>query len=536
MKKLFIVSIIAFGIVDLSFGQNDSMMLKFGIEESHKRLDSIVQFNFSSENDSIRWQKKETLYNPVNNVTTKMYYNWDREASCWKRPDWKEEYSFDERGNQIMRANYEFSLGRWIGRHSKYTWGFSANGYKTFEIRYEWESAWVPKRMTQYHYNDMDLLILTESSNWDVTLADWEVLWKKETTYNELGYMIREELYRKHGGEWLEAYSFSEYHYDEKGNLIYSYSQTGDLDSRYSSSYNSGTICFYGYDEFNKRIYTEYQYWNRFLKEWYTGYIQTVETKYNSDGELYEEIIFRRRTHRNGHDYAYEESKKRLSYFYNYEGYDEAVIEDTWDLKNEDWVLYHMTYRNFDDSRNLVESAAYQWDAALGKWVGGRWYRMWVDEMHTYKYNRYGDETRDITYRWDPDILVWSPYWKNERVFDQDRDIWQRASSRWQPETGDWFTWGKWYYYYESKAYPTQVIQTEESVVSYYPNPTSGIINLSGLFKPTEVNIYSLQGQLLKSFQIVDSAIDICDLPNGAYILNLTSGKDLLLHRVIIKE
>ena len=42
-----------------------------------------------------------------------------------------------------------------------------------------------------------------------------------------------------------------------------------------------------------------------------------------------------------------------------------------------------------------------------------------------------------------------------------------------------------------------------------FPNPTSGIINITGLNEPAEVKIYSIQGQLLKSEQQVDSIIDL---------------------------
>jgi PKD repeat protein len=63
-----------------------------------------------------------------------------------------------------------------------------------------------------------------------------------------------------------------------------------------------------------------------------------------------------------------------------------------------------------------------------------------------------------------------------------------------------------------------------------FPNPASGIITLSysELSEPTVVNVLSIAGQQVKAFTIqpgsVNTIIDIEDLSNGIYILQLTSG------------
>ena len=66
-----------------------------------------------------------------------------------------------------------------------------------------------------------------------------------------------------------------------------------------------------------------------------------------------------------------------------------------------------------------------------------------------------------------------------------------------------------------------------------FPNPSEGIINITGLTQPAVVKIYSIQGQLLKSFKQVENTIDILDLKPGIYILNLREGNQILVRKVV---
>ena len=76
----------------------------------------------------------------------------------------------------------------------------------------------------------------------------------------------------------------------------------------------------------------------------------------------------------------------------------------------------------------------------------------------------------------------------------------------------------------------TGIKQILDDDIILFPNPTSDIINITGLTQPSEVKLYSVQGRLVKSINQVESSIDISDLPTGIHILNLTSGKDVLTY------
>jgi len=81
----------------------------------------------------------------------------------------------------------------------------------------------------------------------------------------------------------------------------------------------------------------------------------------------------------------------------------------------------------------------------------------------------------------------------------------------------------------------TGIKQLSNGHLVLFPNPSSGLINISGITQAAEVKIYSIQGKLLKSLHQVETRIDISDLPTGVYFLNLKSG-DTVLRKSIVKK
>ncbi|MFC2121312.1 kelch repeat-containing protein [Bacteroidota bacterium] len=74
------------------------------------------------------------------------------------------------------------------------------------------------------------------------------------------------------------------------------------------------------------------------------------------------------------------------------------------------------------------------------------------------------------------------------------------------------------------------------SKINLYPNPTNSIINITGLTKPAEVKIYSIQGKLLKTETQVENTIDISELPAGIYFLKLLIGNNTQVKKTVIKK
>lgn len=79
------------------------------------------------------------------------------------------------------------------------------------------------------------------------------------------------------------------------------------------------------------------------------------------------------------------------------------------------------------------------------------------------------------------------------------------------------------YQYLKAVTSTLNVTETRAMTASVYPNPTSGIIFIKSEEKVNSVTLYSLTGQMLKSFKDIgnENKIDISDLPANIYLLRI---------------
>ncbi|MEM6805948.1 MAG: SusF/SusE family outer membrane protein, partial [Bacteroidota bacterium] len=81
------------------------------------------------------------------------------------------------------------------------------------------------------------------------------------------------------------------------------------------------------------------------------------------------------------------------------------------------------------------------------------------------------------------------------------------------------------------------------SVIKVFPNPSNGLMQLdlsnSPLFGKLNLKVFDMQGKLLKTFEKQSTDIlqlDVTDLPNGVYSLQVTNEKYLIGKRLIISK
>ncbi len=74
--------------------------------------------------------------------------------------------------------------------------------------------------------------------------------------------------------------------------------------------------------------------------------------------------------------------------------------------------------------------------------------------------------------------------------------------------------------------------------IQFYPNPTNGIITLKNNGEIGRVNIYSMIGQQVKSFNIEhdESQLDISTLQSGTYMATFISGNQIVESKIILKN
>jgi len=73
-----------------------------------------------------------------------------------------------------------------------------------------------------------------------------------------------------------------------------------------------------------------------------------------------------------------------------------------------------------------------------------------------------------------------------------------------------------------------------EKDIEIYPNPTNGTLNIVGI-KTAEVKIIDKLGRVVKAFNTTNQKIDISELPNGIYLISVTTKKGVVTNRIIKK-
>ena len=82
------------------------------------------------------------------------------------------------------------------------------------------------------------------------------------------------------------------------------------------------------------------------------------------------------------------------------------------------------------------------------------------------------------------------------------------------------------YYYgavrfYENNGTVTSQEELSKNDLSIYPNPTNNILNIKGLEENVSVNVLSIEGKVITSFTNVLSSIDVSELKQGTYFLEV---------------
>ena len=82
-----------------------------------------------------------------------------------------------------------------------------------------------------------------------------------------------------------------------------------------------------------------------------------------------------------------------------------------------------------------------------------------------------------------------------------------------------------------ASAIKEQLLSNGEVLV--YPNPARNIINIESNNEIKEVVVYNLLGQKIKQYHSAINTIDISDMANGIYVINITTDKGVTTKKFI---
>lgn len=80
---------------------------------------------------------------------------------------------------------------------------------------------------------------------------------------------------------------------------------------------------------------------------------------------------------------------------------------------------------------------------------------------------------------------------------------------------------------------PLSINDETELEVAIHPNPTTGRVYISGLHSNATVDVYAIDGKLLKQTQTVEDYVDL-DVASGLYLLKLTSDNQSVIKKIIV--
>lgn len=494
------------------------------------------------------------------------YYGWSGS---------KDEYSFDNRGNQIGHVSYgwdEYNRNDWVF-NNKEERTYDSNGNITTDTFYTWQGGWsgisgswgyVYLSRVEWRYDADGRKESVIFYSWDSDSKSWLVVFDEKNVYNTAGQLVSETEVAGTGLGFSPVRK--EYAYDPAGNRI-SVITTSWGSSWWSQGWTNPEKNEYTYDA-DKRITSKVlSYWNGETNSW----TKSSKTGYSFDqaGHLTEEITYIW----NSESHNWQQSIRR-EWSYDSLGRQVLYAYYTWSWELQKWYGSEKEEKTFDVAGRLIMEAYFQWDWELDGWIGNayRWNsagNKYLPGKIEYGYNESGNLILYSSYKWDKDINDWTGFGeeggKKEWGYDTNGRLFQEILYNWDPAVNNWtkaskyefmfhengdpalqnqYTWNQgildWellfrsYYFYRSTITGAKEVLANSILV--WPNPTSGIISISGLPQPADVQVYSVQGQLMKTVQQAESTVDVSDLPAGVYLLNIPVGKNLLVRKMVVRK
>ncbi|MFA5814497.1 MAG: T9SS type A sorting domain-containing protein [Bacteroidales bacterium] len=438
-----------------------------------KLLESVVSYFYPTERDSFKIWKEVYEYNSAGKKASLARYTWDSRRNGWVGGMFPAEECFDCPGK------FEYSYDK------------SGNQVLTDGFYWGFQNKWVVITRQESGFDAYGNRVCYSFNRWSDEKKDWIPIHGQEYGYDEAGHTTSDAVYfwdtvKK---AW-NPYQKEEFFFNDQGK------QTMYLRFLWDASRRDWTY----------HTKSEWTYDSLGTQTLYANFAWTWVKK----------------------EYVWKEAdRKKTEYVYDSAGNQVSSTVYNWEPGYKKWTRYVQRKKSFDLAGNLIRDVNYRWSAGTDGWLG--------NDSAEWAYDYAGHVVSEARYnRSSGNLADLHRFGKTERVFDSAGDQIQETHYYWDTETKTFNLETKDFYYYRTSTTGTQDIPADP--IQIFPNPTTGILNLSGLAKPADVKIFSLQGMLIRTIHQVENTVDISDLPAGVYILNISESNHTLVKNFIIKE
>lgn len=284
------------------------------------------------------------------------------------------------------------------------------------------------------------------------------------------------------------------------------------------------------YDSLGKKTVVKLYEPNNATIGWYL--LNTNHNIYNSNNNIISQIDTA---------YLYKEiSIGKSDFLYDSNGNITKVITKSW--INDNWInsrIIENTYLNNKLSENVIKS----WNTPINNWIN--------ITKTTYNTDNNGEITGINYYNWDNIINQWSNTYRNYISYDNSLlssdVIWPQSTDFDKSllkhyiytDTNQIFISNKWYnnglqtYYYSPFKASNSTNEVTKTNIIIYPNPTTGIINISTNETIENINIIDVNGKLVHH-QTNNSPIDLSQHAKGIYFINITTEKGVVNKKIVL--
>ncbi|MCG8699794.1 MAG: T9SS type A sorting domain-containing protein, partial [Bacteroidales bacterium] len=96
-------------------------------------------------------------------------------------------------------------------------------------------------------------------------------------------------------------------------------------------------------------------------------------------------------------------------------------------------------------------------------------------------------------------------------------------------------SWVQWYFTQVPKS--ALDLEVDEREISFYPNPANNYIQVEGVLKQAEIQIFNMSGQLVStSILNTNGIINLDNIESGIYIMKAVENNKISIHRIIIDK